>query len=106
MIDATPAHVRYVQQAVDAAQVDERAEIGDVFDDALAKLADLELFEQFRLLLRPLGLDQAAAADDDVSPGFINLEDQALDFFADIFADVVRAADIDLAGRQEHVDAD
>ena len=46
MIDAAPAHVGDVQQAVDAAQVDERAEVGDVLDDALAELADFELLEQ------------------------------------------------------------
>ena len=106
MIDAAPAHVGDVQQAVDAAQVDERAEVGDVLDDALAELADFELLEQLGLLLRPLGLDEAAAADDDVAAGFVDLEHQALDLFADVFADVVRPADIDLAGRQEHVDAD
>ena len=39
MVDASPAHVGDVQQAVDAAQVDERAELGDVLDDALAALA-------------------------------------------------------------------
>ena len=42
MADAAPAHVGDVQQAVDAAQVDERAELGDVLDHALAELADFE----------------------------------------------------------------
>ena len=46
MVDAAPAHVGDVQQAVDAAQVDERAELGDVLDRALADLADVELVEQ------------------------------------------------------------
>ena len=41
MADAAPAHVGDVQQAVDAAQVDERAELGDVLDHALADLARL-----------------------------------------------------------------
>ena len=40
MVDPAPAHVGDVQQAVDAAQVDERAEVGDVLDRALANLAD------------------------------------------------------------------
>ena len=35
MLDAAPGEVGDVQQAVDAAQVDERAVIGDVLDDAL-----------------------------------------------------------------------
>ena len=47
------AHVGDVQQAVDAAQVDERAEVGDVLDDALADLADFEFLQQVvRDLLR------------------------------------------------------
>ncbi len=106
VIDAAPAHVGDVEQTVDTAQIDERAEIGDVFDDALAHLADFQLLEQLRLLLRPLGLDQAAAADDDVPAGFVDLQHQALDLFADVLADIVRPADIDLAGRQKYVNAD
>ena len=59
MADAAPAHVGDVQQAVDAAQVDERAELGDVLDHALADLADFQRAEQLRLLLGPLGLRSA-----------------------------------------------
>ena len=44
-----PGHVGDVQQAVDAAQIDERAEFGDVLDDALADLARLDLAEEFVL---------------------------------------------------------
>ena len=62
--------------------------------------------EQLVLLLRPLVLDQRAAADDDVAAGFVDLQHHALDRAADVVADVRRTADIDLAGRQEHVDAD
>ncbi len=106
MVDAAPAHVGDVQQAVDAAQVDERAELGDVLDDALAALADFELGQQLGLLLGPLGLDQRPAADDDVPPRLVDLQHEALDGPADVVADVGRAADVDLAGRQEHVHAD
>ena len=38
--------------------------------------------------------------------GFVDLQHEALDGAADVVADVGRAADIDLAGRQEHVHAD
>ena len=51
VVDPAPAHVGDVQQAVDAAQVDERAEVGDVLDGALADLADLDLREELLLLL-------------------------------------------------------
>ena len=39
MADAAPAHVGDVEQAVDAVEVDERAEVGDVLDRALADVA-------------------------------------------------------------------
>ena len=51
-------------------------------------------------------LDELAAADDDVAARLVDLEDHALDGLADVLADVARAADVDLAGRQEDVDAD
>ena len=89
--DAAPAHVGDVQQAVDAAQVDEGAELGDVLDDALADLARLDLGEQLLLHLLALVFEQLAAADDDVAAGLVDLEDLALDGLADVVADV-RAA--------------
>ena len=51
VVDPAPAHVGDVQQAVDAAEVDERAEVGDVLDRALADLAGLDLAEQALLEL-------------------------------------------------------
>ena len=65
--DAAPAHVGDVQQAVDAAQIDEGAELGDVLDHALADLPRLDLGEQFLLHLVALVLEQPAARDDDVA---------------------------------------
>ena len=64
---AMPAHVGDVEQAVDAAQVDERGELGDVLDDAVADLADLELGEELVLLDLAAVLGQLAARDDDVA---------------------------------------
>lgn len=46
-----------------------------------------------------------AAGDDDVAAGLVDLEDHAVDLLAQVVADVLRAADVDLAGRKEHVDA-
>jgi hypothetical protein len=42
VVDAAPGHVGDVQQAVDAAEVDERAEVGDVLDRAGDDVALLE----------------------------------------------------------------
>src|SRR5262249_23909143 len=106
VLHAVPGHVRDMQQAVDAAQVDERAELGDVLDDALAGLARLDGREQLALETRPIFLKQLATRYDDVPPHLVDLEDHALDFFVDVIADVRRPADVHLAGRQEYVDAD
>ena len=106
MADAAPTHVGDVQQAVDAAQVDEGAELGDVLDHALAAVADFQLGQELGLLFRPFGLDQGPAADDDVAAGLVDLQHQRLNGPSDVVADVGRAADVDLAGGQEHRHAD
>ena len=91
VVDPAPAHVGDVQQAVDAAEVDERAEVGDVLDGALADLPDLDLLEELLLLLLAGDLDELAAADDDVAPALVDLEDHALDLLIDVVGDVARA---------------
>ena len=106
IVDAAPAHVGDVQQAVDAAEIDEGAELGDVLDDALADLARLDLAEQLLLHLLALVFEQLAAADDDVAAGLVDLEDLALDGLVDVVGDVRRPADVHLRGGQEDVDAD
>ena len=106
VVHPTPRHVRDVQQAVDAPEVDEHAEVGDVLDDAHADLAFLELLEQGFLLGLALFFDQLAARDDDVHPLLVDLDDARLDVLADPVADVAGAADVDLRCRQEDRDAD
>src|SRR5205807_4696319 len=104
--DAAPRHVRDVAETVDAAQVDEGAEVGEVLDDSLDDVALAEVLEELLLLDLALLLEELPARDDDVHAGFIDLDDLALDLLADPFADVRHAADVDLRGRQEDRDAD
>ena len=52
MRDAAPRHVGDVEQAVDAAEVDEGAEVGDVLDDALAHLVLGQLLHEVLALVR------------------------------------------------------
>jgi hypothetical protein len=80
--DATPGHVGDMKEAVDAAEVHERAEVGDVLDRALAGLAFLDLLHQLALQALALLLDQLAARDDDVHPGLVDLDDLGLDLLA------------------------
>ena len=106
MLDAAPGHVGDVQQAVNAAQVNERAEVGDVLDHAAADFAALDGGEQVLLHLVALFFEQLAAREDDIAAFFVNLDDLAFQFLADPFARVAHAADINLAGGQEDVHAD
>ncbi len=51
MFDPLPSHVGDVQQTVYTAEINERPVVGQVLDDALDRVAFLQLFEQ-RLALR------------------------------------------------------
>src|SRR5262249_17012894 len=97
--DAAPAHVGDLQEAVDAAQTDEGAELGDVLDHALANLAFLDFRKEVFLHRLALVFQELAAADDDIAAGLVDLEDLALNGAADVVGDVGRASDVDLAGR-------
>src|SRR5690554_3148285 len=60
MLHALPRHVGDVQQAVDAAEIDERTVVGQVLDDALQHRAFLERLEQLLALGTVLLLDDRA----------------------------------------------
>ena len=75
MVDAAPCHVGDVQQAVDAAEVDERTVVGDVLDDAVDNLAFFEVLHDFRTLLGAALFENGAARHDDVAAAAIHLED-------------------------------
>ena len=108
MIDPAPAHVGDVQEAIDAAQVDERAEVGDVLDRALDDLAEHQAVERLALQLFTLLLDHLSAGDDDVATFFVDLENDRIDRAADPVADFARPTNIDLRRGKEdrHADID
>ena len=101
VIDAPPGDVGDVQQAVDAAEVDERTVVGDVLDDAVD---DLTLFEVLHQLLTLLGaglFEHGAARHDDVAAAAIHLEDLERLRVVHQRADVAHRADVHLRARQE-----
>src|SRR5206468_3424114 len=105
MPHADVAHVGDVQQAVDAAQIDERAEVGDVLNDALAHLIDRQLLHQDVALRLALRLEQHAARDDDVAAPLVQLDDFELEALTQQLVDVGHAAQRNLAAGQERVHA-
>src|SRR5690606_33363237 len=108
VLDTAPGHVRNVQQAVDTAKVNKRAEISDVLDHAVANLAFFDFAEQGVLEAFAVALLQFASTDHDVLAGLVNLDDFALELVTDELVDVAGTTDADLAGWQEgrHADVD
>ena len=103
VVDAAPGHVGDVQQAVDAAQVDEGAVVGDVLDEAVDDLALLEAGDDVGALLGARLFQHGAARDDDVAAAAIHLEDLERLRLMHQRADVAHRADVDLrAGKERH----
>ncbi len=75
MVDAPPGDVGDVQQAVDAAKIDERAVVGDVLHHAVQDHAFLEALDQLAALLGAGLFQHGAAGHHDVAAGAVHLED-------------------------------
>ena len=101
VVDAPPRDVGDVQQAVDAAEIDEGAVIGDVLDDAVEDLAFLQAGDQLGALLGAALFEHGAARHDDVAARAVHLQDLERLRRAQQRGDVAHRADIDLAAGQE-----
>ena len=75
---AAPGHVGDVQQAVDAAEVDERAVLGDVLDHAVDDGAFVQRLHQLGALFAHRGFDHRAARQHDVVALAVELDDLEL----------------------------
>src|SRR6266849_1686910 len=106
MADAAPRHVRDVQQAVDAAQIDERAVVGDVLDDALEDLALGERLERVLLLLGVLFLEQRLARQHDVAALLVDLDHAHAELLPAQRVEISDGTHVDLRSGQERADAD
>ena len=106
MADAAPAHVGDVQQTVNAVEVNERAEVGDVLDRALANVARHHFGQQLLAALGAFGFDEFAAGEDDVLPLLVDLDDLEIVGVADELREVLGRDDVNLRRGQEGLDAD
>ncbi len=104
--DAAPRHVRDVQQTVDAAEVDERAVVGDVLDHAAEDLALGERLERRLLLLGVLLFEEDLAREDDVAALLVDLDDAHAELLPLQRIEVANGTHVDLAAGQERADAD
>ena len=97
MIDAAPRHVGDVQQTVDAAEIDERAVVGDVLDEAVDDLALLEPGDDVGALLGARLFEHRPARHDDIAAPAIHLQDLERLLLVHQRPDVAHRADVDLA---------
>ena len=106
MRQPAPAHVGDVQQAVQPAQVDERAVVGQILhrpgqDAALFQGGECDCLLRVLLLFEDL-----LAADHDVAALLVQLDDPNFNLGADIAVEVAHRAHLNLRARQERLDAD
>src|SRR5467141_205243 len=101
VIDPAPGDIGDVQQAVDAAEVDERTVIGDVLDHAVDDLTLFEVLHQFLALLGAGLFQHRAARHHDVAAAAIHLENLERLRIVHQRSYVADRPDIDLRARQE-----
>ena len=97
---------RDVDEAVDAVEVDEGAEVDDVADGALDDVAHVELVDDLLADLLALLFEDGAAAEHHVVAVAVHLDDAAVELLADVLLQVLHAADVDQRGRQEAAHAE
>ena len=101
VVDPAPGHVGDVQQAVDAAEVDEGAVLGDVLDHAVDGVALAEARDDLGALLGPALLEHRAARHHDVAAPAVHLQDLERLRHVHQRSGVAHRAHVDLAARQE-----
>ena len=101
VVDVAPGKLGDVDQAVDAVEVDEGAEVDDVGDLALDHLAGLEATEDLLAHLLALFLEHGAPREHHVVAAAVELDHFALERLAHELVEVVDAADVDQRGGQE-----
>src|ERR1039457_2390338 len=106
MVQPAPTHVGDVEQAVEAVQINKRAEIRDVLDRALADVAGHHFRKELGALVAALGLDEFAAGQDDVLALLIDLDDLEFVAVADERLEILRRDHVNLRRRQKRLDAD
>ena len=101
VVHVRPRELGDVDQAVDAVQVHERAEVDDVRDLALDDQARLQALQDRLTLLLALLLEDRAARQDDVIARAIKLYNFGLDRLTKVLVQVRHTADVHQRGGQE-----
>src|SRR5437762_279165 len=95
VVDVLPTQLGDVHESVHAAEVDERAEVHDRRDHALADLAWLEVGEELVALLALRLLEIRAPGEHDVVAVLVELDDLGVEVPADERVQVAHTAEVD-----------
>ncbi len=106
VVDVAPRQLGDVHQSVDAAEVDERAEVDDGGDVTRQDHALLQLAEDLGALVLAAFLEHHAAREDDVVAVAVHLDDACLEARAGVGGEVLDATKVDERRRQEAAQAD
>src|SRR5688572_17309088 len=106
MTDPAPRHIGDVEQAVDAAEVDEGAVVGDVLDHAAQHLAFGQRLERRLLLLGVLLFEEDLAREHDVAALLVDLDDAHAELLPLQRIEIADRSNVDLAAGQEGANAD
>src|SRR5262249_12122828 len=101
MIDPPPGDIGDVQQAIDAAEIDERAVVGDVLDHAVDDLALFEVLHQLLPLFGAGFFQHGAARYDDIAAPAIHFKNLERLRIVHQRRHVADRPDVDLRARQE-----
>ena len=101
-----PRQLGNVDEAVHAAEVDERTEVDDARHDTLADLARLEVGEEILALFLLRLFEPCTTAEDHVVAVLVELDDLGLHGLADVGLQVAYTAKLDERSREESTEAD
>ena len=105
MSETSPSHVGDVEQPIHSIEIDERAEVGQIFDRALHAIAHVDTLEKLLPFLAAFLLDQFTATQDDVTTVVVDLDDFEIVSVPDKLLQIFRWNDVDLRGGQKYLDA-
>src|SRR5580692_1370219 len=100
---ASPRHVGNVEQAIEAAEIDERAVLGEVLDYAGEDRSFFEVLEGLGALFVLLAFEQVFPRDDYVAALLVELDDHDLEGLAFHAVEIADGAQVDLRAGQESV---
>ena len=107
VVDATPAHISDMKHGHPFPRgLPKDTEIGDIFDNPLDLVADVDRIEECRTLLGALLLDDFTARDNDIFSIVIDLDDLKLKHFAYVFVEISWWNDVNLRTGQESLHSD